>query len=549
MKEYDDKLGGYPLAVKYDESLDKHLADGYAFVQKNENTFRIAKIVDDAYKVKDSMEYSQWLNCYNHCTNPETSNKHFDKCATLAIIGFRDLEASLKNKQKKWCINFLSQAVKEIAFREMNYAYHLEHNFNIIEEDIILSSLHYLIKSIKNKTEKNKMLLLFIFLICNISPHHKIKTLTAYMRDIFYDVCHDEFNIILVCLIKYSQFLQKNREKYYKTHMEDIDKLREKEYNFILSLIKSDNLEFETDLLKFDHFNHHILCRALIIIPYDEISKRYLPFMKNILEQILNILNKEEIYDQKSLFNRPNRDRLNFEELLSIQSFTADVLLSSDIEISKQIIDIFLSIPLYATNIQGETEEFIGQILNQMALKLADEGNMNPDSQSYTIFFNRFWNHWEYLFRVLKGKPLNFLSDKLLLDIRCLCYDIHGQPYKKQCELLRGEKNLYGEIVSIFGKNNLLTVIDIFTNIGMPSLFPDCISWIVDICRKSESVVWALKTNISITMVKKLYYQYMTDIAQDENILNNYIWLLDTMIDLGVSEAYFLRENVITFKK
>jgi hypothetical protein len=549
MKDYDDNIGGYPLAVKYDKSLDKHLADGNNYVQKNEETLKVSKNVDDAYKAEGNIEYSQWLDCYNHYTSSETSNKFFDKYATLAIIGLRDLEASLKNKQKKWCINFLLQAVKEIVFREMNSAYLLEHSFSILEEDIILSSLHYLLKSTKVKNEKTEILQLFIFLICNISTHHKIETLTTYIRNTFSNVCHDDFILILTCLINYSQFLYNNKEKYYKTRINDRNKLRAEENNFICSIIKSGDLNFDIELIKFDQFNHHILCRALTIIPLNEISKKYLPLMKNIIKQILNYLDKEEIYARKSLFVHPDRERLNIEELLLIHSFTADVILSSSIEISKQIIDILLSIPLSAVNIQEETEDFVSSILDQVALKLADEGNENSNSVLYTTHFSRFWNIWEYMFNALKDRPFNFLSKKLLLNISCLCNDIRGQPYKKQCELLKGKKSIYGEIVSKFGKKNLITVINIFTNIGMSSLFPDCISWIVDICKKSEGVISALNTNISITMVKKLFYQHMTDIAKDDNILNNYIWLLDTMIDLGISEAYYLRENVITFKK
>ena len=100
-KEYNSNLGGYPLAVKYDESLDKHLADISSITQKNEDTFKISKIVDNAYKTEGSIVYSQWLDCYNHYTNPKKSEKLFDKCVALATIGLRDLYSSLKTKQKK----------------------------------------------------------------------------------------------------------------------------------------------------------------------------------------------------------------------------------------------------------------------------------------------------------------------------------------------------------------------------------------------------------------------------------------------------------------
>jgi len=546
-KEYDEELGGYPFAVNYDVSLNKYLEDGNKFVKDQEKSLSFAKIIDDAYKTECSIKYSQWLDCYNNYINSKTINKLYDRYATLAVIGLRDFKKNLTKEQNKWCFNLLLQAISEITYREVNQAYLMDYSFNVLEEDIVLSSLHYLLKNTNGKKCKNKLLYLFILLICNISNHNKVKTLTSYMRNIFYNVCPDEFNIILVSLIKYSEFLQENKKEYYNTRMSNIDKLREKEESYIFSLIKSNDLQFNVKSIKIDRFNHHILCRALTIIPYNNISNHYFPFMKEVLEQIIFFLNKEEKHKQ-GYWSIPNKERLNIEELLLVHSFTADILLSSDIEIAKQIIDILLFIPLSSTNIQEEAKEFVGEILNSIVYKLCDEWNKNPNSSLYTMYFSNFWNLWEYMFNILKNKAIKLFSNKLLLDIPYLCYDIYGKPYKKQCELLKGKKELYGEIVNTFGKGNLLTIIKVFVNIGMPSLFPDCINWIFDIFENSEKETWVLSTDIFITMVKKLFYHYMKDIAENKDLLNKYIGLLDKMIDLGVSEAYFLRENVITFK-
>ena len=442
----------------------------------------------------------------------------------------------------------LTQSITEITTREVYSSFHLEHSFSIIEENIVLLSFHLLIKSSKNKNAKNQYLLLFILLICNISSYNKIKELSTYIRNTFFFFCQDDFHCIFSCLIKYSQFLYNNKEEFYKTRLNNVKKLRDKENKFLQSIIESRDLEFDTETIIFDKFNHHILCRALTIIPYEVTSNNYSQYIKNTIKQIIDYLNREETYDEKSVFAHHDRERLNFNELLSVYCYIADILLLSNIEFSRQIIDILISVPLSATKMQREAEEFIGQILNQMVLKLADEGNVNPDSPLYIMQVNKFWNYWEYLYNILKDKPFNFLSNKLLFDINYLCYDTRGEPYKKQCDLLKGRRNIYGEIVKTFGNKNLLTVINIFTNIGMTSLFPDCITWIVDICKNTESVILVLKTNISTIMVRKLYYQHMTEIVKSDDILNNYIWILDTMIDLGVSEAYFIRENVITYK-
>ena len=546
IKEYDDSLGGHPLAIKYDGSLDKQIADGNAFIQGIENSSKVAKIIDDAYKTECSIIYSQWLDCYNHYLNPKTRNKLYDKYVTLAVIGLRDIEVNLTLEQKKWCIKILSQAINEIVDKEIKNVYLINYSFNILEEDIVLTSLHYFLRSTKNKNKTNKILLLFIILICNISSREHRKTLMLYIQNIICNNYTNVFNLILVCLIKYSQFLYENEEKYHLMKLNDIDKYRKEELNFILSFIKSNDNNFNTKEINFNYFNHRILCRALTIIPYKKNIEMYLPFTKNVLEKILLFLNKEKIYN-KNVWNHINKETLKIDELLALYSFVADILLFSNIEISKQIIDLLLSIPLSNAIIQKEMEEFIEEIFNTVVLKLVDQMNINNDLSCNECFIS-FWGIWEYLFNLLRDNHLKLFSNKLLLDIPYLCYDFHGRPYKNHCDLVKGKMKLYGEIVREYGQGNLLTVINIFTNIGMSSLFPDCINWIADICKKSENEIWVLSNDISITMVKNLFYSYMADIARDENILNNYIWLLDKMIDSGISEAYYLRENVITFK-
>ena len=38
-------------------------------------------------------------------------------------------------------------------------------------------------------------------------------------------------------------------------------------------------------------------------------------------------------------------------------------------------------------------------------------------------------------------------------------------------------------------------------------------------------------------------------IKEDESLLNEFLWFLNVMVDLGSSKAYYIRENLILYKK
>ena len=50
-------------------------------------------------------------------------------------------------------------------------------------------------------------------------------------------------------------------------------------------------------------------------------------------------------------------------------------------------------------------------------------------------------------------------------------------------------------------------------------------------------------------MIKRLYFNHIGEIKNNNKLINDYIWILNLMVDLGSSSAYLIRENVITYKK
>ena len=98
------------------------------------------------------------------------------------------------------------------------------------------------------------------------------------------------------------------------------------------------------------------------------------------------------------------------------------------------------------------------------------------------------------------------------------------------------------------GKNNLQSAINIMSTIG-GYLLPEGINWIAEIIRANENQAMWLNSIQGDRLIMRLYNDHIAPIKDNKRLMDNYIYLLNHMIDLGSSKAYYIRENVITYKK
>ena len=78
---------------------------------------------------------------------------------------------------------------------------------------------------------------------------------------------------------------------------------------------------------------------------------------------------------------------------------------------------------------------------------------------------------------------------------------------------------------------------------------PDGISWIVEVLKTNLGLCKCLMTTHADRMIKRLFYDHISMIKSNRRFIEDYLWVLDKMVELGSSDAYFVRENVITYKK
>ena len=113
---------------------------------------------------------------------------------------------------------------------------------------------------------------------------------------------------------------------------------------------------------------------------------------------------------------------------------------------------------------------------------------------------------------------------------------------------MNGKKEFYKKLFLERGKSNTSSVINVFSTIGGNEFLPEGISWLMEVFKSNANASLYLTSISSERMIKRLFYNHISTIKNDKTLIDNYVWILNRMVDLGSSEAYLFRENVITYK-
>jgi hypothetical protein len=88
----------------------------------------------------------------------------------------------------------------------------------------------------------------------------------------------------------------------------------------------------------------------------------------------------------------------------------------------------------------------------------------------------------------------------------------------------------------------------IYQLVDRQTFLPDGISWLVDIYKADMNATASLIAPSAERMIERLFYNHISKIKSNKKLIEDYLWILNRMVDLGSSEAYLFRENVITYR-
>lgn len=542
VKPYDEKLGGFIVQPKYEKDVAEYINSNNDYIEAQNTAATYSGIISRAYKKEEAISSQKWLECHKYYSNTKNLDILFSKPISLAILGLRDFSSNITPKQKSWCIETIVNAIGAILQDTFSRNYGLNKGFNLMEKDIAVSSFHLLMKNVDNDEDKNGIIATMVYVLFAPFHDHEVDKITQYVRETFFKKYPNEAKRVWMGLIKYSNFKKANPKYYGYQNEVTLDEVQKKEEEFVQQISSDKYLKLDLSEIDLEKSEGYLLARAFVIIPYDTTDKDFESFIKHFIPILTTDLQHEENYS----YNRKKRERqIHYQSVHDVEFYLAELFIKTNSELAKSVLDLITD-PIYQLELhsfrgRNDLFEFTSKIPEYVIYKLDEIIANSTDEDLNQKLITNFWALWQHFFDKIKASGKQYFLATLFLDIKWEETSTHWKP-------LENKRDFYQSMVKDLGKHKTTSILNVFSTVGENTFLPESISWLVDIFKSEVDTTVALIYPSAERMIKRLYYNHISIIKNDKKLIDDYVWILNRMVDLGSSEAYLFRENVITYK-
>jgi len=543
--EYDDKLRGFPITPEYDKDVREFMESGKEEFDSDNKAMNYSSQLQKAFEGKDPIGYPDWQICQKEYTSNKNLNILFDRPVTLAVIGLRDISGQLSEEEKMWCINTIVETAAIIIQDTINQNFGLNKSYNLIEEEFVLSSFHLPINFFKSEEDRQKVLLIMVHMIIAPFSEHKVGKIIKYLREAFFSHHPKGAKTIWFLVVQYAAYHEANPYFHNDHHNNNrLQSAKEKEHQYIEDQIKIENTVLDLSTVTLDSHSGYLLTRALLMIPCASDDAQLTEFIQHFIFLLLEDLQLQEDYSYR---RKKQGRRVRSQEVVKIKFYLAELLIVAAPSFAKVILDIILNkcykviADTTTPRHRNDLLEFITDVLKISIAKLDDIVDNNPNDTIKNNAIKHFWEVWEYLSEKIKRSGTGYFVQQLLLDT----------SWKEQAtdwQALHGKKEIYHQMINDFGASNVQSILNVFSTIGEKTFLPEGLSWLVELLKKEPLQLTVLMSVAAERLVKRLFYSHISEIKRNKRLIDDFVWLLDNMVEIGSSEAYLFRENVITYK-
>lgn len=542
IQEYDEKLGGYVVQPKYEKDVEEYVASHQDYLDEQNKAATYSGLIIKAHKKEEALSYEKWSECHTYYSDEDKFDIILSRPITLAILGLRDFSNKITADQKNWCLETIANAIGSILQDTFNRNYSFNMTVSLMEKEIALSSFHLLMQNVGNNEDKAGLIAMMIYTLFAPFHDHEIDKIILYIKDVFFKEFPVEAKRVWFGLIKYSGYRKANHKFYGDHDVEGLNSAKESERKFVQEIASDDKVALNLSKIDLENCEGYLLARAFVITPYDMEDKDFESFIKHFLPLLTADLKQKEDYS----YNRSRQGRqIHFQSVQDIKSYLAKLLLEAESELAKSVLDLIIN-PIYDQRIRSlrarnDLFDFGSDITENIIYKLDDIIASSSDEVLNQKLIAKFWVLWKYFYDKIKASGKEYFLSTLFLDIKWKETAFHWKP-------LETKRDFYHSMVIDLGQNRATSILNVFSTIGERTFLPESITWLVEIFKNRPATTVALTYPSAERLIKRLFYNHISKIKNDKTLIDDYVWILNRMVDLGSSEAYLFRENVIIYK-
>ena len=527
------------IEPSYDEEIQAYLDETKTpFEESNKNvTFKVWLM--KVGKKEDLATIEKWQEIFLYYKSLTEFDSFEHSPGLLAAIGIRDVWDSLSMEDKEWCIITVVDIANKIIEKQ-NRPYGFSQDISAFDDDGVMSVIP-LFLSLPELQESSKDVdqLLIDLLITHFALNDSgySKFLKSFSENVWSNSPAKALQFFKGVIL-FAKFTKANPfyidHPYTEEQVADYSAKR----NSLINKIHEKELDFHLDDITLSEYSIWFLKKAISIIPNFNPPIESIDFLKKMIQ----------IYIQDEGKGRHSGDYDNtvYELRIILTEKISNIIFWSIDSAGGDLMEYFLgiiqNIDVLNKALKNNNQIFIFFRNTVTNLILITDNNLpekEPDKIIHTISnFQKTWNKFE---NILSTQKIPLFADLLLLEIKWNENSFSWKPIESMSDFF--ERN-----ITKYGPTNPQAVINLFSHIGDKIFLPAGINLLVDILKKSTGLKPISLYNYSEKLINRIYENHLTLVKNDNTLLNNYLWLLDEMTSQGSSDAYWIREFLVSFK-
>ncbi|UMY64353.1 MULTISPECIES: ATP-binding protein [unclassified Flavobacterium] len=484
--------------------------------------------------------YEYWKECLEYAKNVDTSKLTFISSfpiGTLAALGLDSFSEKLSSEEFEFCVRTILEIAQKFYVRKKQERYDFENSdfsLSIYDNESVYCSLPrlFLFKNRLSVEQIEKIrVLLFLFVRdfhteLDIHLKHLYASFKKYVWNADYQFAYNCF----IGLILYAEF-NKKYPRHFQYSEQQLDEIQEEEQK-ILDFIKNNCDKYEFSDLSYLKYSPWDLDKVTRIFPiYEEYDFSY-SFLKAIFHAHIDSYSLE---DRK--YGYPNNQKIGLTIKETITDFLFEINFNRN---TKSLFEFIVD-----SGLNYETSKRQGRYAVEYFENFLEWFYYKADSnQGSEQMLDNFWSFWDTLFEKIN---LGFhLFNKEFL--------FYGNYWKSEAEdwgvlKYNNRADNYLKKLDKLDYINIKALIQLLSGIGFQSLNPQAIKILTKRLKSNTKPLSRIDILYGEKLVVRCFKYKLKEIKENDLLLDEFLWFLNLLIDHESSKAYYIRENLILYKK
>jgi len=559
---YDPAQRMARLQPVYDDTVKAEMASAAPYFAAQSRRLAMSAWIGNILEKQDtaSCNLVTWSEIYADYTQPGRKPFHENRLAGLAVIGLRYLAQELTPPQRAWCWKTIHVALRfriEHANDYESKATFDERN-NLSDQQVVLQSFLLLNQFAPDGRARRALVELVLRAVTTHFHDYLLTYLYDHLRDEFFVQHPDLLARVWRALLEVSRlekedellaekrkeaaFQRGDMETYYRGYNPGehrtarLAQLRAVAKQAALPVVPVAQISLRD-------YDPALLLHSLRIIPFNTTDQTLLAFVGRVAEVVVEEL---QLNDDRYARHGTVRERqLQHQQQAVVEYYLPRFLVHNDDASGLLILDTLLAgmdkVSAVAYGPGEDLYKFSRQVLTYTIAQLDQTLARSTDKDADARLIQHFWLLWEHLLVQLTTPGRKRLASLVLLKIDWRESAMHWVP-------LETGRAYYQRAMLQLGGDQLQSVLHVLAAVGDKTLLPHALSTVVELLQTHPNQQASLVSDAALRLIRRLYHRHMQTIKSQKRLVTEFIWMLSLMIDLGVSSAYLIREDVITFK-